>query len=61
MDAGPEATTLSNLICKMIQIITNLIVFQELGIVTEKKKERKKRSPLLFEFKVKGPTSNKCP
>ena len=63
MDAGPEATTLSNLICKMVQIITNLIVFQKLGIVTEKKKkkERKKRSPLLFEFKVKGPTSNKCP
>lgn len=48
MDAGPEATTLSNLIYKTVQIIKNLLI-------------KKKKSPLLFKFKVKGPTSNKCP
>ena len=38
MDAGPVATTLSNHICKTVQIITNLLIIQELGIATEKKK-----------------------
>ena len=42
MDAGPVATTLSNHICKMVQIITNLLIIQELGIATGKKKKKKK-------------------
>ena len=49
MDAGPEATTFSNLICKTVQIITNFLIFQELGIVTEKKKKKMSSS-----FKIQG-------
>ena len=41
MDAGPVATTLSNHICKTVQIITNLLIIQELGIATGKKKKKK--------------------
>ena len=40
MDAGPVATTLSNHICKTVQIITNLLIIQELGIATGKKKKK---------------------
>ena len=51
-----EATNLSDLICKMVQIITNLFISQELVIITEKKKKSS-----FLKFKVKGATSNKCP
>lgn len=38
MDAGPKATDLSDLICKMVQIISNLPISWELIVSTGKKK-----------------------